>query len=279
VLFEHRHAVAVLEEHPAFIRHRIAGPWGVIGLSCTGSFAYTTLTMGFYDRDYYRQPTRTAGRFNAMRFWSITTWLLVINIAIFVLDGILARAFGYLPLATWGHFSAGTALLNGQAWRFLSFQFLHANLMHLFFNMLALYFFGPMVENYWGWRRFIAFYLLCGIAGPIAYMGFWMTGVLPMTPWVPMVGASAGIFGILIAAARIAPDTTVMLLFPPIPMKLKVLAWIFIGIAAWTVFSQGRNAGGEAAHLGGAAAGFLLMQYPWLLNFAARRRSGMRINR
>jgi membrane associated rhomboid family serine protease len=58
----------------------------------------------------------------------------------------------------------------------------------------------------------------------------------------------------------VAPHATIMLLFPPIPMRLRTAAWVFIGIAVWTVFTGGHNAGGEAAHLGGAAVGFLLMQ-------------------
>ena len=82
-----------------------------------------------------------------------------------------------------------------------------------------------------------------------------------------MVGASAGIFGVLIAAAvRVAPNASVRLLFPPIPMKLRNLAWIMLGIAAFTLVIYGHNAGGEAAHLGGAGVGYLLIQRPQVLN-------------
>src|SRR6185503_5686995 len=104
---------------------------------------------------------------------------------------------------------------------------------HLFFNMLGLYFFGPFIERYLGSRRFLAFYLLCGIAGAAMYLLLWGSRVFISNPSVPMVGASAGIFGILIAAAQIAPNTTVMLLFPPIPMRLKTLAWVLIAIALY----------------------------------------------
>lgn len=237
--------------------------------------------MPWHERDYYRSgPRFSIGRGVQRR--SIVFWLITINIGVFVLDAILARAIGPVgmetefgvmpmgPLEVLGYFSAQTAVYHFQIWRFVTFQFLHAGIGHIFFNMLALYFFGPMIEAYLGSRRFLGFYLLCGMAGATLYIVLLAMHILISAPWVPLVGASAGIFGILIAAARIAPNTTVMLLFPPIPMRLKTLAWIFVGIAAFTIFSAGHNAGGEAAHLGGAALGFLLIRNPRWLNFADR---------
>jgi membrane associated rhomboid family serine protease len=118
----------------------------------------------------------------------------------------------------------------------------------------------------------VAFYLLCGCAGGLGYIVLSTIGLLISNPFVPLIGASAGIFGVLVAAAMIAPDATVLLIFPPIPIKLKTLAWIFIGIAVYTVFSQGHNAGGEAAHLGGAVAGYLLIQFPQILRPLASKK-------
>jgi membrane associated rhomboid family serine protease len=166
-----------------------------------------------------------------------------------------------------GYFSAVKAIHHLQVWRFITYQFLHANVSHIFFNMLALYFFGPLIESYLGSRKYLAFYLLCGIAGAVMYLVLWQLGLLGDTgPYTQLIGASAAIFGVLIAAARVAPDSTVMLFFPPIPMKLKVLAWIMIGIAVYTIFTSGDNAGGEAAHLGGAALGAFLIWQPQLLD-------------
>ena len=205
-----------------------------------------------------------------MQTWSVTIWLIVINVAVFVLGAI---GFGFLEQA--GVFSAA-ALFAGEFWRLITFQFLHANIQHLFFNMLALYMFGPLVEQYLGARRYLAFYLLCGMAGAGMYLVLLMLGLLHDGIQTPLVGASAGIFGVLVAASRIAPDTTVMLLFPPIPMKLKTLAWVFIGWAAFTILRHGGNAGGEAAHLGGAALGFALISNPQWLNFAGFNSRGRR---
>ncbi len=237
--------------------------------------------MGIADRPYYRDPIGspqpTMGR---LPMWSFTTWLIVINVVVFVLGrliggGIGPRGYNNDPLVAIGYFSAEKAIFDFQIWRFITFQFLHGpGFFHIFFNMLVLYFFGPMIESYLGSRRYLGFYLLCGVSGTVFYVLLAFFGILPSPNEtqsiyaVELVGASAGIFGVLIAAARIAPNTTVMLLFPPIPMPLKVLAWILIGIAVLTVLVGGGNAGGEAAHLGGAALGFFLIRSPELLNFA-----------
>ena len=225
--------------------------------------------MGFADRDYMReQPRRGDGGFSML---SVTAWLIILNVGVFILDKLLVPVLGsgqiiapgivinMTPLEFFGHFSAELGVFRGQIWRFVTFQFLHAGIGHLFFNMLALFFFGPLVERYLGRGRFIGFYLVCGIAGAATYLILWGTGWLVHSSIVPLVGASAGIFGILIGAAKIAPNTTIMLLFPPIPMQLKTFAWVMLAIAAVTILTGGHNAGGEAAHLGGAIVGMILM--------------------
>lgn len=239
--------------------------------------------MGIYDRDYYRepQPRRQWGNFSPV---SVTTWLIAINVLVFVIDAFLhhqamqpyarlSRAaqryfeltqVGPPPLERWGYFSLTTAITHHQFWRFLTFQFLHANLGHLFANMLGLYFFGPLVESYFGARRYIAFYLFCGCAGAVTYLLLLKVGLLHGDD-VPLVGASAGIFGVLIAGAMIAPNLTVMLLFPPIPIKFKYLALGLVAYATYVAVTNGDNAGGQAAHIGGAVLGFVFMRYPILL--------------
>ena len=234
-----------------------------------------TMQQVFYDedledRDYANRPLpREAYRGPAVR--SVTMWLIIINVGVFVLDLVLMMfgIGGWVmvgdvpllmgPLQYWGHFSQYFAIEHLQVWRFLTFQFLHGNLHHLVFNMLALYFFGPLVEFYLRPRQFLAFYLLCGIGGALFYLVLLMLGYRIGTPTVPLVGASAGIFGMLVAAALIAPHAMVYL-FGIIPMRLVTLAHFFIIYAVLQVLFGGVNAGGEAAHLGGAAAGVLLMR-------------------
>jgi len=230
--------------------------------------------MGIYDRDYYRSPPR--GGFGSFSMMTVTTWLIIINVAVFLLD-----QMSHQLLTDIGCFALPEAVQGLQFWRFITFQFLHANVTHIFFNMLSLYFFGPIMESYLGSRRYLAYYLICGIAGGFSFMLLSYFGVLPIAPadippeYRGLVGASAGIFGILIGAARVAPDARVMLMFPPIPMKLKTMAWVFVAIAAYTVFTSGNNAGGEAAHLGGAVVGFLLIRNERLLDFVYLRRPRM----
>ncbi len=258
--------------------------------------------MGIYDRDYYRDPPRRSSFGTSVSPWSVNTWLIVVNVAVFVLNAALVLPGGvrqvllgqdplgnpvygsvplpaYHPIEVYGWFSVTQALAHLQLWRVVTFQFLHANFDHILFNMIALYFFGPLVEAYLGRRRYLAFYLLCGVAGPVMYVLMWAAQVLSGGPSTPLVGASAGIFGVLVAGAMVAPNTEV-LIWGILPVKLKTLALVLLAIAAYTVFHYGplgsNNAGGQAAHLGGAAAGYLLVRYRHVLDVFEFRGNGRR---
>lgn len=244
--------------------------------------------MALADREYFHyepHPRNPLAEFFAEA--PVTMSLIAVNVVVYLVDYLLGASGhgyrvmtpeGYLltltPLKFWGHFSAGLALYGLQLWRLITFQFLHANLTHLLFNMLSLYIFGPMVEQHLGSKKYLRFYLMCGVGGAVAYLALLTKGVLVPDKWVPLVGASAGIFGVLIAAAHVAPNAMIMMMFPPVPMRLRTLAWVFIAIAVYTVFTRGRNAGGEAAHLGGAIVGFLLMQGERILTDGRRAPRG-----
>jgi membrane associated rhomboid family serine protease len=221
--------------------------------------------MGIYDRDYYRTPPRSS-MFNSMRVWSVNTWLIAINVAVFVIDIVSNHL-----LFEYGAFTINTAVFGLQVWRFITLQFLHANLQHIAFNMIALFFFGPIVEQVLGARRYLAFYLLSGVSSGVIYVLLWMLHLLDTSAGTPLVGASGSIFGVLIAAAMIAPDVTVMIDFF-IPMKLRTMAWLLIAVAVFTILTNGYNAGGQAAHIGGAAGGYILIKNPALLNWVNYRR-------
>ena len=196
----------------------------------------------------------------------------------------LAFSLRSTPLNAWLHFSTSTALLGDsgsgpgfpQIWRFVGFQFLHANLTHLIYNMMGLWFFGPVVERYLGGKRYGAFYLLCGSCGAAMYLllnylgthtppGMHLPFVLPNAPTTPLVGASAGVFGVIMASAFLAPRAEVLVFFV-LPMQLRTLAYALVGVALLSIFFGLDNAGGEAAHLGGAIAGFLLIRRPDVLH-------------
>jgi len=245
--------------------------------------------MGIQDRDYYRNslPRGGFGHFSA---WSVTTWLIVLNVVVFFADGISHRAnpppeydpemietpaqidqwmtASMSPVERWGYLSIDKAIRHGQVWRFLTFQFLHASPWHLVINMLGVYFFGPIVEAHFGSRRYLAFYLLCGLAGAVSFVVLALTNVLHTDAATPLVGASAGIFGLLVAAAVIAPD--VQLFYYIMPVTIRMAAIFGMLMAAYSVLAYNQfNAGGEAAHLGGGILGFLLMKNQhWLNPFA-----------
>jgi membrane associated rhomboid family serine protease len=248
--------------------------------------------MGIYDRDYQREQPK--GRWGGggggvgerrgighPRAWSVTLWLIVINVAVhFVGLLLLSRPNPYYP-GSWsllhqlGHFSVYEGFQRLEVWRLVTFQFLHDpnSIFHILFNMFGLWVFGPMVEQALGRKKYLAFYLMCGIAGGLLYlllnllgaMNIPLPGVLTASPRTPLVGASAGVFGVIVACAYIAPEARVQLLFPPIPLKMSFFAYGYVAIAAFNLLFGGHNAGGDAAHLGGAIAGFFFIRRPHLL--------------
>jgi len=180
------------------------------------------------------------------------------------------------PLAAIGHFSTYKGFIGLEVWRFVTFQFLHANLSHLLFNMIGLWFFGPIVEDFLGSRkRFLAYYLICGIFGAILYLilnligfllpGVRLPGVLIDSIYTPLIGASAGVFGVLMACARVAGNATMLVMFV-LPLKVRTGAYIMFLAALINLLAGGSNAGGDAAHVGGAIAGFFFIRRPHLLH-------------
>lgn len=234
--------------------------------------------MGIYDRDYARAGRgggigggHTGGRVPRFSAWSFNTWLIVVNFAVFAVMALMPRVGNWI--FEWGFFST-EGIRRGEVWRLVTFQFLHANLMHVGFNMLGLYFFGSLVEQYLGKKRYAAFYLVCGLCGGLLFlllnlvglMRLPLPGALTVSASTPLVGASAGVFGVIVACAYIAPTAVVQLLFPPIPLKMRTFAYGYVAFVALNLFFlRGANQGGDAAHLGGAIAGYYFIRRPHLL--------------
>lgn len=227
---------------------------------------------------------------------SVTTSLIIINVVVFLV-GLIARQPALLGIAVpgadvaeptlqvMGAYSWFTCFMEGQIWRLITYQFLHANFGHILFNMWALYFFGPAVERVMGPKKFLLYYLSCGVAGALfssllAGIGLYSTLDSPqsylavnelvqqftdysgaVSPWqlVPMIGASAAVYGVMVSVAYMFPNERISLLFPPVTMTLRTFALVVIGIAAVHVLLNLNNAGGEAGHLGGIIMGALVM--------------------
>lgn len=217
--------------------------------------------MGIADRDYHRGDRREGGGMFS-QLTPVVKWLLIINLTIYFLDLLLGH-----PLRNFGAFAIQSAVFGGRIWEFLTFQFLHGSVGHVLFNCVGIFFFGPWLERWWGAQKFLIYYLLCGVGGAVFFTLLVFLGLLPGDGMqTPLVGASAGIYGILIGVAVVAPNLRVALFFPPIELSMRQLAIALLVISAGSVLLKfGGNEGGEAGHLGGAIVGFILMRYPQLL--------------
>lgn len=142
-------------------------------------------------------------------------------------------------------------------WQLLSYGFLHGNLNHIFFNMFGLWMFGRDLERMMGAKRFLIYYLTCVVGAGIVQL---IVASIQGGAY-PTIGASGGVFGILLAFAMAFPNRVIMLLFPPIPMKAKYFVLIYGALELYLGLS-GRAPGiANFAHLGGMLFGYLLIQY------------------
>ncbi len=176
--------------------------------------------------------------------------LLIINVLVF-----LGQQLAYGQLILW--FGLWPLASGFQVHQLVSYSFLHGGIGHIFFNMFALWMFGAQIENTWGSRRFSIYYGVCVIGAALAQLA--VTAVTGGN--YPTIGASGGVFGILLAFGLMFPEQRIMLIFPPIPMKAKFFV-IGYGLLELFFATSGLQPGvANAAHLAGMAAGFLLITY------------------
>ena len=190
------------------------------------------------------------------RMYSLTLWvrrLLVANLLVFLIQKTLLitpafpAAFGFDPMKAWQ-----------QPWTFLTYMFLHGNILHLLFNMLTLYVFGPSVEDRMGSRMFLLFYLVCGLGG--AALSFLLT------QWAPVgtiVGASGAVMGVAVAFAWYWPNYPVFVFPLPDPIPAKWLITFLVGLdlaLAWAAAGGLGDGVAHLAHLGGVGAALLYLK-------------------
>ena len=180
----------------------------------------------------------------------VTQALLLANVAIFCLDLFLGPWFTRL-FALW---PLGAGFLP---WQVGSYAFLHGSIGHLFFNMLGLWMFGAELERVWGTKRFIQFYAASVLsAAALQLLVSVFTGAV-----YPTVGASGGLFGLLLAFGMMFPNRTIMPLFPPIPMKAKVFVALYGGLELLLGVTGTQSGVAHFAHLGGMLGGYLMIRY------------------
>jgi len=166
------------------------------------------------------------------------------NIGVYFLQNMqprLANAFVFVP-----------QLAIIRPWTAVTYMFLHGGLMHIGFNMLTLYFFGPRVEQRIGARRFTIMYFLSGLSGALFSLVF--------SPESRIIGASAGVFGVMLAFAYFWPDTPIMIwgVFPVAARMLVILTTVF---AFWMGFGRAGDGIAHFAHLGGYAGAYLYLRW------------------
>jgi len=180
----------------------------------------------------------------------ITQALLLLNVGLYCLDYITGRM-----LTQWfALFPLGHGFLP---WQVVSYAFLHGTVWHLFFNMLGLWMFGAELERLWGPKRFLQFYFASVLTAAATQLLF---AVLSGARY-PTVGASGGLFGLLLAFGMMFPNRIIMPLFPPIPMKAKVFVAVFGGLEVLLAYLNTNDGVAHLAHLGGMLGGFLMIRY------------------
>jgi len=238
--------------------------------------------MNGYGRGLFRLPT-------------VVKNILMINVLMLLLYYAVNSVFGHNLNETLGLYFPKSE--NFKPLQILTHMFMHANFWHLFFNMYALYIFGQVLESFWGPKRFLVYYLVCGLGAALVHesvIAFEYNGIinklnpeniqivindgaaylkkgqvftdpamqnLQLLLNTPTVGASGAVFGILLAFGVLFPNTQLMLLIPPIPIKAKYFVLIYGGIELYLAFTQPGSNIAHAAHLGGMLFGYLLIRY------------------
>lgn len=211
---------------------------------------------------------------------TVTRYLLIANVIIYLLTAVLQRSG--IDLNTLGglHYVLAPSF---HWWQPITYMFLHANLGHIFFNMFAVWMFGPTIEREWGARRYLIYYLVCGLGAAIIQELVWMAMLSNMSSsygaaalsqyayYMNTIGASGAVFGILFAFGWLFPDVPMYILFVPFPIRARTfviiyaLIELFAGLGSVAGFTADNVA--HFAHLGGLLFGWLLILYWKLTNW------------
>jgi membrane associated rhomboid family serine protease len=225
--------------------------------------------------------------------------LILINVIVLLADITLQRTMGFRLSTYMGLHFFKSEVFNPL--QFVTHMFMHGSFGHLFFNMFALFMFGRVLETVWGPKRFLTYYFVTGLGAALIHtfvlflqytsaikalspeqIGIVMDngrelyltyrnytnpamGQLNMILNVPTVGASGAVFGVLLAFGMLFPNTQLMLLIPPIPIKAKYFVIFYGGLELYLAISQPGSNIAHAAHVGGMIFGFFMIRY-WKKN-------------
>ena len=216
----------------------------------------------------------------------ITRNLLIVNVLVFLATFIMEQQ--HVRLEEWGglHFFLGS---DFHIWQFVTYQFMHGNFTHLFFNMFALWMFGCVIENVWGPKKFIFYYIVCGIGAGICqevvqyvqYASDPQLSSLALTTTIPVhtdvgienmtvaqylnswctIGASGAVYAILLAFGMTFPNERIFIFPLPVPIKAKWFVIIYAAIELFSAYSSSGDGVAHVAHLGGMLFGLILILY------------------
>jgi len=187
-----------------------------------------------------------------------TQLLLGMNVIAYLVDYYLGGQLSQ-QLALWPVGSEAAGGTGFMPWQLISYSFFHdlGGLSHIFFNMLALVMFGGDIERVWGRSRFLTYYFTCVLsAGLTQLVATWVSG-----SFEPTVGASGGVFGLLLAFALLFPQRKVVMLLFPVPMPAWLFVTIYGGLELLFGVSGAQAGVAHFAHLGGMLGGWLMIRY------------------
>ena len=211
----------------------------------------------------------------------ITKNLLIINLLFFVASWVFEARGVYLSSIGGLHFFLAP---DFALYQFVTYQFLHSGFTHLFFNMFALWMFGGVIENVWGPRRFLFYYLVCGIFAGLMQEGaqlvHFMLVLQDSNPFIGLmqalevahvyggelnawttIGASGAVYSVLLAFGMLFPDNRIFIFPLPVPIKAKWFVMFYVAVEAFSAITSPGDGVAHTAHLGGMLCGFLLIRY------------------
>ncbi|MDZ7805359.1 rhomboid family intramembrane serine protease [Thiohalophilus sp.] len=194
--------------------------------------------------------------------------LLIINGILFLMEMTasgrqLIELFALWPLGSGSDFGFGSGLFDGaapgfQVWQLVTYSFLHGGVFHLLVNMYALWLFGSRMEMVWGSKAFLIYYFVCVIGAALVQL---LVASQGSGPAYPTIGASGGVFGLLLAFGMTFPNEKLMLLFPPVAMSAKWFVIIYGAVELYFGVTGSMAGVAHFAHLGGMLFGYLLIRY------------------
>jgi len=218
------------------------------------------------------------GRTLSLSFPPFTHWVKRIIIACVAIYFLQVLAGAVAPGVETALIAYGALIpafvMHGAVWQLVSYSFLHGSVSHVLINMLMLWMFGAQEEVDWGSRKFLEYYLFCVVGAALVTIAVAYSPIPGVHPRTPTIGASGGVYGILVAFGMLYGDREIFMFPLPFMMKAKYMVMIMVGLVVLATFQPSQGGVANFAHLGGLLFGFLYIKFMPRrgLSFAASER-------